>query len=889
MGDVEILLGLLALGLLIGVPTAAFVALARTGRLTGPSGEVAALRHRLEDLERQIAALRGGPDREAGQVEVPSAERPGEGVAEAPIVPAAPFTVVPAEELPPAEPVAAATAAEPPRAPVDALAEEVAAGKPVALEERIGSRIFVWVGGVALALAGAFLVKYSIDAGLLGPGVRVLLGILFGFLLLAAGEFMRSRSHGIAQALSAAGPACLYASLFAAVSLYGLVDRSVGFALLAAVTAGTISLSLRQGPFVGLVGLAGGFLTPLIVGGDEPNTGVLFTYLFLLQLGTQVLVRRRGWWWLAAVSVAGGMLWVLLWMGTTKFAAPPESQRIWPLLFLVGSALLASWSLRRPAGAPELLYTALGTQAAALCLTAAMVALYGYAGLEWLFFGGLAAFILLLARLRPAVEPLVVLAAGLGLLILGGWPEPGEGWLDLEFPSRFLTKAAPLGALFAFGGFIGLWGAQHKLRWAIFSAAASAAYFLVAYLRLRHYGDLPPWGYASLVLAALHLVAAERVARYRASNDEYRQALGVFALAVTGFVALAVPLELEHAWMAVAWSLQLVAIAWIERRLDIPWLRRAAWACGALVLLRLLPDPLLFPMPVGETLLFNWVLYGYGMPLAAIVAALFLFRGRAEAALVTALEAAAAVIAFKVVSLEIRHAFHGSDLLAQSLGLGELGSLIIAWLVMGLLYLLGGDWYRRPVLVWAGRAAIGLGAAALIVGALVMANPLLTPLSVGTTPILNLLLLAYALPAVLLLVIARQLERRGEAPWALAAGAFSILLGFVFLSLEVRQWFQGEFLDGRTIGDAETYAYSAAWLVYGGALLAGGILGGGRALRYASLAVVVLAVGKVFLFDAAQLTGLYRVASFLGLGLCLLSLGYVYQRLVFRPLPEARG
>jgi uncharacterized membrane protein len=474
-------------------------------------------------------------------------------------------------------------------------------------------------------------------------------------------------------------------------------------------------------------------------------------------------------------------------------------------------------------------------------------------------------------------------------LILGGWPEPVESGLDAAFLSRFLTMAAALGALFAFGGFIGLWGAKHKLRWAIFSAAASAAYFLVAYLRLRHYGGLPPWGYISLALAALHLAAAERVARYRASNDEYRQALGIFALAVTGFVALAVPLELEHAWMAVAWSLQLVAIAWIERRLDIPWLRRAAWACGALVLLRLLPDPLLFPMPVGETPLFNWVLYGYGMPLAAIIAALFLFRGRAEAALMMALEAAAALIAFKLVSLEIRHAFHGSDLLAESLGLGELGCLIVAWLAMGLLYLLGGDWYRRPVLVWAGRAAIGVGAAALIVGALLMANPLLTPLSVGATPVFNLLLLVYAAPAALLLLVARQLERRGEAQGALAAGGFAILLGFVFISLEVRQWFQGEFLDGRAIGDAETYAYSAAWLAYGGVLLGGGILGGGRALRYASLAVVVLAVCKVFLFDAAQLTGLYRVASFLGLGLCLLALGYVYQRLVFRPQPEARG
>jgi hypothetical protein len=53
---VEVFLGLLTLGFLVGVPTAAFVALARTGRLTTLSAEVTALRHRLEDLERRLAA-----------------------------------------------------------------------------------------------------------------------------------------------------------------------------------------------------------------------------------------------------------------------------------------------------------------------------------------------------------------------------------------------------------------------------------------------------------------------------------------------------------------------------------------------------------------------------------------------------------------------------------------------------------------------------------------------------------------------------------------------------------------------------------------------------------------------------------------------------------------
>jgi len=59
------------------------------------------------------------------------------------------------------------------------------------LEERFGTQWVVWVGGLALALGGIFLVRYSIEQGLLGPGVRVFLGALFSAALVAAGEWAR--------------------------------------------------------------------------------------------------------------------------------------------------------------------------------------------------------------------------------------------------------------------------------------------------------------------------------------------------------------------------------------------------------------------------------------------------------------------------------------------------------------------------------------------------------------------------------------------------------------------------------------------------------------------------------------------------------------------------
>ena len=59
-------------------------------------------------------------------------------------------------------------------------------------EETIGTRWVVWIGGLTLALGGFFMVRYSIEAGLLGPGVRTILGGLFALALLWLLEYNES-------------------------------------------------------------------------------------------------------------------------------------------------------------------------------------------------------------------------------------------------------------------------------------------------------------------------------------------------------------------------------------------------------------------------------------------------------------------------------------------------------------------------------------------------------------------------------------------------------------------------------------------------------------------------------------------------------------------------
>jgi uncharacterized membrane protein len=129
----------------------------------------------------------------------------------------------------------------------------------------------------------------------------------------------------------------------------------------------------------------------------------------------------------------------------------------------------------------------------------------------------------------------------------------------------------------------------------------------------------------------------------------------------------------------------------------------------------------------------------------------------------------------------------------------------------------------------------------------------------------------------------------------LLLGAVAIVTGFVGVSVLNRQLFAGAIVawpSGSFLGDiksdAELYGYSLAWLLYGAALILLAIFVDSRPLRHAAAGVILLAILKVFLIDAAGLTGLYRVASFLGLGLCLIVLGYLYQRFVLVQRTDAK-
>jgi uncharacterized membrane protein len=137
--------------------------------------------------------------------------------------------------------------------------------------------------------------------------------------------------------------------------------------------------------------------------------------------------------------------------------------------------------------------------------------------------------------------------------------------------------------------------------------------------------------------------------------------------------------------------------------------------------------------------------------------------------------------------------------------------------------------------------------------------------------------------------------RPAEYANAIAGGA--LVLALAYVTLEIRRVYHGPVLTQGATTDAEQYTYSIAWLAFGVVLLGAGIFLNSQRARLASAAVIALTIGKAFLIDMSELTGVYRALSFMGLGIVLVAIGWLYQRLLFRkaaalpaqPAPMAPG
>src|SRR2546425_6096692 len=235
---------------------------------------------------------------------------------------------LPAKPLPTAvHPITATTRAEQMRQP---KRDETSRTRPD-LESRIGGRWLLWIGIIAISFGVAFFLKFAFDNQWITPGWRVNIGVAIGLAFLVGGERLRRRYPVYSYGLSGGGIFILYLSVFVGFNTYHLIPQPLAFALMAAVTATASLLAARYSALaIAILGLIGGFLTPILLSTGVDNEIGLFGYIALLDLGVLALAYSKRWRSLNYLAFAATVVMFTAWMFTWY-----ATQKLWTTVFFL--------------------------------------------------------------------------------------------------------------------------------------------------------------------------------------------------------------------------------------------------------------------------------------------------------------------------------------------------------------------------------------------------------------------------------------------------------------------------------------------------------------------------------------------------------------------------
>jgi len=829
------------------IPILAIVAWSRSRSL---EAEVRTLQARLGALERRVAA--GVPAPVAAVV--PPAPAPVAPAAAAPMPAPTPAAAVP---TPPAPGAAATPSAPVPQAPrVAAPAPPRPTPPPPAtppaatpdLATNLGPKLLVGAGALAVFAALAFFVKYAWENDWVGPAGRVLSGCVFSLGLIALGLRLLGREYRpLGQGLAGAGFAGLFTAVFGAHGFYDLIPRGAAGLLLVAVTGAALLLASRLDlRLLAALAWVGGYLTPVLLSTGEDRAVSLFAYLLLLDAGALLLDRKKPWPETMPLAFTGTMLLYAGWWGahyaperfptaagglvlfTGLFALAPANKRrgVFQALVVVSASLLTLAMADVKAGVgPTLL--SLGIGALALRFASEL-------GFVFRALAGLALFVPFLAWAGGGYRPHLFAQGAawiLGSVLLFALGDRGTGG-GVGF---FRGVAFVTGGLCA-AGLASQTDAPVLIVALLVSLAAIAALVRPSF----------PWAEAAGVATAAIAVIAWHARYYGPGRGREAILMGVATAGayLLGLVVRALLFRAELGSGGAAAHVGAAALAW-----------------GALF------NVLYESNPTGLGLV--------SLALAALYLVVGLtLRGQEPRDALHVRVALGLAAGFVTIAIPVQLGLNG---------------ITVAWTLWGLLLLWLGARFESAETRLGGYAILGLATLRLFARHL--------PLHDGPfQPVLN--------PSfgVWLFVIAGlwsalPLTRRVQADGAaldsalrplLAAAALVLLFGL--LTAETDAYFGS--LARAGVANARLQgglAISVLWSLFATALLASGLGLRNRPLFYASYVLFAVAALKVVLVDLAELHTLYRILSFLALGVLLMAGAFINIRFRARLMPPERA
>jgi uncharacterized membrane protein len=582
------------------VPIATFL------RVRKAADDIRRIDARLDELETELSRFRAAAGRTAAvPVSSLDAAAPAAGtsvaapsVATPPAPPVAP--VIPAAAVPHAEPATtrAANLAPPPagsRAGA-AIAEE-------SLESRIGGHWLLYIGTAALVLGIGFFVKYAFDNNWIDETGRVLISAAAGLAMAAGGHVIARRGYALyGQIVAGGGFAALYVSVFAALSFYSLIGRPAAFSLMVFITAGAaLAAEVHRSQGLAIFAVAGGFLTPFLVGGGQNAQVVLLSYDAILAVGTMVMAARHGWPFLNLFSYVFVLFTFLGWANTFYTAA----QWIPTQVFLTVFGGLFTWMGIRARRTPGEQADVVGALllSAPLVFHAASVANLQPHWMALLVYITLASVAGVAASMKFDRAWLRLSAFALTAPVLWQWigEHGGPGWRLAPSVVALAIYAMNLVAI-----------AERLARQAGRWLKADVVLFHLNALGLFAglYAIVDPVATAWVPALALAIAAwhGGLMWAWRKTSEE----AGLNSLAVTfAMLGFAIGLQFDEWWAVVGWTVEAAAIVWVGLKSRRDWMRLGgavllAWTIVRLVSLGFFEPPAgfgpVFNARVGVTL-----------------------------------------------------------------------------------------------------------------------------------------------------------------------------------------------------------------------------------------------------------------------------------------------
>jgi uncharacterized membrane protein len=225
---------------------------------------------------------------------------------------------------------------KPPTAPQEiSKKEKVSISKPKEatprFEVRLGQKWLLIIGIITMVFGIGYFLKYSFDKGWIGPAGRVAMAYLWGIALLISGNQFRKKFKVFGLYLIGGGIATLYFSTFAAFQIYDLFPQTPSFIIMVIITIFASSLSIiYDTKWLAVLGLIGGFLTPIMLSTGQDNQIVLMTYMTILNLGLLGIAFYKRWYLLNALGFIFTYLLYSAW-----FAKYYAESKFWPAIIFL--------------------------------------------------------------------------------------------------------------------------------------------------------------------------------------------------------------------------------------------------------------------------------------------------------------------------------------------------------------------------------------------------------------------------------------------------------------------------------------------------------------------------------------------------------------------------